>query len=111
MASLRTLLSQIKAALQKHTAPFRPPAMIGTRPSARPIWHNPAAHARDFSERYAEDIDLAIANRKMELGIPNHQIGRPDPDHRAADTPLKIREKARERLLEMADAERRRTGR
>jgi hypothetical protein len=80
MASLRTLLSQIKAALQKHTAPFRPPAVIGTRPSARPNWHNPAAHASDFSERYAQDLDLIVAQRIAELGIPDHQNGRPDAD-------------------------------
>jgi len=56
--------------------------MIGTPPSQRPIGHDPAAHARDFAQRYAEDIDLAVAERMTELGIPNHQIGRPDPDHR-----------------------------
>ena len=30
---------------------FRKPAMIGTPPSARPVWDDPAAHARDFSRR------------------------------------------------------------
>ncbi len=165
----------------------RKPGMIGTPPSQRPMWHAPAAHAKDFSERYAQDLDLAVADRMMELGIPNHQIGRPDPDHRgqwraffpqqgtgggvvgnkinadaglfdtdlmtriygpkigekwakdrlrdrldqiiahehaeasgishaeavqrAAETPLTIREKARERLREMAEAESRRKGR
>jgi hypothetical protein len=58
------------------------PGMIGTPPSQRAMWHDPAAHARDFAHRCAGDIDLAVAARMMELGIPNHQIGRPDPDHR-----------------------------
>ncbi len=163
----------------------RKPGMIGTPPSERPEWHDPVAHARDFSERYAEDVEVIVADRMMELGIPNQQIGRPDPDHqgqwraffpqqgtgggvvgdqinadaglfdtdlmtriygpkigekwakdrlrdrldqiiahehaeasgishaeavqRAAETPLTIREKVRERLREMAEAERRRT--
>jgi hypothetical protein len=30
---------------------FRKPAMIGTPPSWRPTWHDPAKHARDFAER------------------------------------------------------------
>jgi hypothetical protein len=29
----------------------RKPGMIGTPPSQRPMWHDPAAHARDFAER------------------------------------------------------------
>ncbi len=60
---------------------FRRPAMIGTTPSARPVWHDPAAHARDFAERYAEPMGYLAAQRMMELGIPHSQIGRPDPDH------------------------------
>src|SRR5208282_1774820 len=56
---------------------FRRPAMIGTPPSARPMWHDPAAHARDFAERYAEPMDYLAAQRMMELGIPNPQIVRP----------------------------------
>jgi len=55
--------------------------MIGTPPSQRLLWHDPAVHARDFAERYAERMDYLTAQRMMELGIPNHQIGRPDPDH------------------------------
>jgi hypothetical protein len=57
---------------------FRKPAMIGTPPSQRPMWHDPAAHARDFAERYAHDLDLAVAERMTELGIPDDQIGMPD---------------------------------
>jgi hypothetical protein len=57
---------------------FRKPAMIGTPPSQRPMWHDPAAHARDFAERYAHDLDLAVAERMTELGIPDDQSGMPD---------------------------------
>lgn len=57
---------------------FRKPAMIGTPPSWRPMWHDPAAHARDFAERYAHNLDLAVAERMTELGIPDDQIGMPD---------------------------------
>ncbi len=57
-----------------------PPAMIGTPPSARPLWHDPAAHARDFAHRYAQDLDLAVAERMRELKIHDDQIGMPDRD-------------------------------
>jgi hypothetical protein len=57
---------------------FRKPAMIGTPPSARPMWHDPAAHARDFAERYAQDLDLVVAQRMDKLGIHHSQIGMPD---------------------------------
>ena len=60
---------------------FRKPAMIGTPPSERSIWHNPAAHARDFAERYAEPMNYHVENRMMELGIDPAQIGVGDPDH------------------------------
>jgi hypothetical protein len=80
MASARNLFSRIKAAALKLAARFRPPAMIGTPPSQRPMWHDPAAHARDFSERYAQYLDLIVAQRMQELGVPDHQNGRPDPD-------------------------------
>jgi hypothetical protein len=54
---------------------FRKPAMIGPRPSQRPMWHDPAAHARDFAERYAEPMNYHVENRMMELGIPTDRIG------------------------------------
>lgn len=57
---------------------FRKPAMIGAPPCLRPMWHDSATHARDFAERYAHDLDLAVAERMTELGIPDHQIGMPD---------------------------------
>jgi hypothetical protein len=56
MNSTRGFFSWIKAAAQGLAAKLRPrpPALIGTPPSARPLWHDPAAHARDFAERYME---------------------------------------------------------
>ncbi len=54
--------------------------MIGTTPSRRPVGHDPVAHARDFSIRYADDIDLAVAERMRELGIPDGRIGMPDDE-------------------------------
>jgi hypothetical protein len=45
------------------------------------MWHDPASHARDFSARYAENIELAVSQRMMDLGVPTACIGFPDPDH------------------------------
>jgi hypothetical protein len=45
------------------------------------LWHDPAAHAKDFARRYAHDLDLAVVERMHELGIPDDQIGLPDEDH------------------------------
>src|SRR5262249_19585175 len=59
---------------------FRQPAMIGTPPSRRPMWHDPAQHARDFAERYAEPLDRLVAVRMEELGLSKEQIGMPDDD-------------------------------
>ncbi len=42
------------------------------------MWYDSAAHARDFAERYAHDIDLAVAERMTQLGIPDEKIGMPD---------------------------------
>jgi hypothetical protein len=71
----RGLFSRIRAAAKGLAAKFRPrqPAMIGTPPSARPMWHDPAAHARDFAERYAEPMDYAVSQRMTELGISPSQ--------------------------------------
>ena len=60
---------------------FRKPAMIGTPPSERSMWHDAAAHARDFAHRYAEPMNYHVENRMMELGINPAQIGVGDPDH------------------------------
>lgn len=58
----------------------RKPAMMGTPPSQWGIWPNAAAHARDFSVRYAPDLDLAVAERMGRLGIDADWIGMPDDD-------------------------------
>ena len=70
----------MRAVARKLACHFRPPAMAGTPPSARPMWYDAAAHARDFSERYAEVLDLIVAQRIQDLGIPDHRHGRPDPN-------------------------------
>jgi hypothetical protein len=80
MASPRNLHSRVKAAARKLAARFRLAAMIGTPRSARPMWRDTAAHARDFSARYAQDLDVIVAQRIQELGIPDYQNGRPDPN-------------------------------
>ena len=38
------------------------------------MWHDPAEHARDFAERYAEPMNYHVENRMMELGIPTDRI-------------------------------------
>ena len=49
----------------------RQPGMIGTPPSQGPMWHDPAVHARDFVERYAEpftaEAELTIRHEAREL--------------------------------------------
>jgi hypothetical protein len=60
---------------------FRNPGMIGTPPSARSVWHDPAAHAKDFAERYAGPLDYLVSERMMQLGIPDGQIGARDVEH------------------------------
>ena len=58
--------------------------MTGTPPSERPIWHDPAEHARDFAERYAEPMNYHVENRMMELGIPADRIARGNTATRTA---------------------------
>ena len=58
--------------------------MIGTPPSARPLWHDPAEHALDFARRYAEPLDRHCAVRMEELGIPRDRIGSSDHRHSIA---------------------------
>jgi hypothetical protein len=60
---------------------FRKPVMVGTPPSQRPIWHDTAAHARDFAHRYFEPLNYHVENRMMELGIDPPKIGVGDADH------------------------------
>ena len=57
---------------------FRKPGMIGPPPSVRPMWHDPAAHAFDFSHRYSEPMDYHVEQRMIELGVPAGRIGMPD---------------------------------
>jgi hypothetical protein len=54
---------------------FRKPEMVGTPPSQRPMWRDPAAHARDFAERYAEPMNYHV------VGIDRAQLGVGDPKH------------------------------
>jgi hypothetical protein len=56
----------------------RKPVIIGTPPSARPLWHDPEAHAADFAARYAEPMNYLVEQRMMDLGIPAGQIGSSD---------------------------------
>jgi hypothetical protein len=83
MATLRVFLFRIKAAAQTLAAKLRPrrAAMIGTRPSERPFWHDPAAHARDFAERYFVPLDQYTTIRMDELGVPKGRMGTSDHDH------------------------------
>jgi hypothetical protein len=86
------LLSGIREAV-KHLFRHQPPAMIGTPPSQRPTWHDPAAHARDFAERYATELDYAVSQRMIELGIPDDRIGTRNfgfGPHRLAFQPLGV---------------------
>jgi hypothetical protein len=59
---------------------FRRSAMIGTPPSRWPIWRDPAQHARDFAERYAEPLEYAVSQRMTELRIPEDRIGYADSE-------------------------------
>jgi hypothetical protein len=74
----RGIVARIKAATQRLAALFRPHTMIGTPPSARPMWGDAAAHALDFAQRFAEIMDYHVAHRMTELGVS--AIGMPDRD-------------------------------
>jgi hypothetical protein len=75
------LFSRLKAAAQKLAAAFRPPAMLGTPPSARQIPAHPELHALDFAERYTEPLNYHAEKIMMDLGIPDNQIGASAPLH------------------------------
>src|SRR5262249_45362151 len=83
MNSTHGFFSWIKAAADGLAVRPRPPppAMIGTPPSARPLWHDPAAHARDFAERYSVPLSYAAEQRMMDLSVPPDRIGMPDKHH------------------------------
>jgi hypothetical protein len=59
----------------------RKPAMIGAPPSQRQMWHDPAAHAKDFAERYFVPLDQYTTIRMEALGVPRDRIGSSDHDH------------------------------
>jgi hypothetical protein len=76
------IISRVVAVAKGLTFKFRlagagepTPAMIGTPPSKRSMWHDPAQHARDFAERHAEPMNYHVENRMIELGIPTDRIG------------------------------------
>jgi hypothetical protein len=55
----------------KLIARFRPPAMVGTPPSARQIPAHPELHALDFAQRYAERSEGAacLDGKRMEMAL------------------------------------------
>ena len=58
--------------------------MTGTPPSKRSLWHDPAEHARDFAERYAEPMNYHVENRMMEsASIPTGSARKYGYPHRA----------------------------
>jgi hypothetical protein len=79
----RGFFSKITAAAKGLAARLRrrQPGMIGTPPSARQVPADPAMHALDFSERYAEPLDYDVSQRMLDLGIDPAQIGMPDYAH------------------------------
>jgi hypothetical protein len=83
---LSRILARLRDALRREKPPVEPPpAMIGLPPSMRPMWHDPAEHARDFSERYAGPINIEVEDRMVQLGIDPLKIGWRDlgEDHKA----------------------------
>ena len=50
-------------------------------PLGQHIPADPADHAEDFADRYAEPLDSQAAIRMQELGISNDRIGSNDHDH------------------------------
>jgi hypothetical protein len=57
---------------------FRKPAMIGTPPSRRPMWHDPVEHARQFANEYADRLENFVEGWMHELDIPEDHMGLPD---------------------------------
>jgi hypothetical protein len=79
----RGFFSKIRAAAKGLAAKLhrRQPAMIELPPSARQVPADPAMHALDFSERYAEPLDYLVSQRMLDLGIPTEKIGASDREH------------------------------
>ena len=42
---------------------------------------NPAEHAKDFSQRYADPLDYHAAQTMLDLGVARDKIGASDPDY------------------------------
>ncbi|OJW21147.1 MAG: hypothetical protein BGO49_24340 [Planctomycetales bacterium 71-10] len=73
---LSRILARLRDAFRREETAVDPSsAMIGLPPSQRPRWSDPAEHARDFSERYAEPINIEVESRMMELGVDPAKIG------------------------------------
>jgi hypothetical protein len=67
------LFDRLKSALR---GLFRkPPAMIGTPPSARQIPADPEEHARRFANEYADFLERFVEGRMHALDISEEQIG------------------------------------
>ena len=78
MDAPRGFFSRFKTAVRKLVARLRPPpAMVGTPPSQRPMWHDPVAHARNFSKRYAEPLNYHHA---PETELPIRHEARTGPE-------------------------------
>src|SRR5271165_6043183 len=64
----QTLLAQVSGI--RHPKQANHPRRMETNatpPSARRMWHDRAAHACDFAQRYAEPLDYAVFQRMIEL--------------------------------------------
>jgi hypothetical protein len=59
----------------------KPAAMIGLPPSARHVPADPALHALDFAQCYADPMDYLVSQRMLELGIEPKHIGSSDLTH------------------------------
>ncbi len=55
--------------------------MTGPPPSTRQAPADPAAHAADFSARYAEPQDYHTSQVMLDMGLPPEKIGASDPEH------------------------------
>jgi hypothetical protein len=53
----------------------KPPAMIGTPPSARQIPEDPLIHAKQFANEYADQLEHYVEGRMHAFNLPDHQIG------------------------------------
>src|SRR3954454_1291857 len=87
ISRIATVAKDVAVKLHRWRARGATPAMIGTPPSRRSMWHDPAQHARDFAERYAEPMNYHATEARSERltasslitlrgpGIPRLMIG------------------------------------